>query len=50
MFATRHLHRWLADGRRAIDALVFPWECPICGGASAGSPFCDACRGELLGA
>jgi len=43
----RHL---LAAGRRAIDALVFPWECALCGAPGEASPFCEGCRAELLGA
>ncbi len=46
--AVRHLHRWMAEGRRAIEDLVFPWECTICDGAASDSPFCPACRQELL--
>ncbi|WP_422924169.1 ComF family protein [Singulisphaera sp. PoT] len=41
------LGRWLVEGCRAIDALVFPWECALCGGDAADSPFCDVCKGEL---
>ncbi len=42
-------HLW-ATGRRAIDALVFPWECALCGAPGEASPFCEGCRAELLGA
>jgi ComF family protein len=31
-----------------MEALVFPWQCPICDGEAQGSPFCDGCRRELL--
>ncbi len=36
----------------ALGALVFPWECPICGAEGEGSaaPFCVDCRAELLDA
>jgi ComF family protein len=42
-------HLWAA-GRRALDALVFPWECALCGAPGEASPFCEACRDELLDA
>ena len=34
----------------AVDALVFPWQCPICGAGAVGAPFCVSCHGELLAA
>jgi ComF family protein len=33
---------------RAVGALVFPWECQVCGGEAGDSPFCAGCRAELL--
>ncbi len=33
---------------RALDALVFPWSCPVCGAEGSGSPFCPACRQGIL--
>jgi ComF family protein len=42
-------HLW-ANGRRALDALVFPWECALCGAPGEASPFCEGCRDELLDA
>ncbi len=44
------LRRWLVKSCQAIDALVFPWECPLCGGSASASPFCESCRAELMGA
>jgi ComF family protein len=40
----------LASCGRAIDALVFPWECPVCGTMVGATPFCEPCRAELLDA
>jgi ComF family protein len=34
--------------REALDALVFPWSCPICGAEGLDGPFCDSCRHKLL--
>jgi ComF family protein len=46
--SSRHeIQRWLATGRQAIDALVFPWECALCGEPGEASPFCEGCRDEL---
>ena len=50
---TRGLSRvrgWWSAGLGAVGALVFPWECPVCGddGGEAGAPFCPGCRAELL--
>lgn len=33
-----------------MEALVFPWVCPICEGPGADSPFCESCRSDLVGA
>lgn len=48
VFSTRGLDRWVAQGRRALEDLVFPWECSICGGAASDAPFCPVCRQELV--
>jgi len=32
----------------AVDALVFPWQCPICGAGVVGGPLCVDCRRALL--
>jgi ComF family protein len=47
----RLLRRVCASATEALGALVFPWECPVCGGevAGAGGPFCPGCRADLLG-
>ena len=42
--------RWLNACLGAFEALVFPWECRICGLEGARSPFCADCRAEILGA
>jgi ComF family protein len=64
MISFRHLHagkpsaraltawRVVAGGlssvRDALDALVFPWSCPVCGVEASGKPFCGSCRQRLL--
>jgi ComF family protein len=40
--------RWLIALREALDALVFPWSCAICGKEGSDSPFCRSCRQGLL--
>ena len=50
VFKSRWLQRWWASWDRAIDELVFPWECLICCAEADESPFCEGCRQELLGA
>ena len=50
MFESRTLKHWLAECGRAIEALVFPWQCSICDAPAEGAPFCPDCRAELLGA
>jgi ComF family protein len=39
---------WLIALREALDALVFPWACPVCGEEGSGGPFCRSCRQGLL--
>jgi ComF family protein len=34
--------------REALNALVFPWSCPVCGEETSGTPFCGSCRQGLL--
>ena len=35
----------------SLDALVYPWSCPLCGtGREGGSPFCAECRGSIRAA
>ncbi len=35
----------------SLDALVYPWSCPLCGtGREGGSPFCPRCRGLIRAA
>jgi ComF family protein len=41
------LRRVVSSFCEAVDALVFPWQCPICGAGAVGSPFCEPCRREL---
>jgi hydroxymethylbilane synthase len=42
------LRRMVASFFEAVDALVFPWRCPICDEGAVGTPFCVSCRRELL--
>jgi ComF family protein len=47
----RHLlAQGLATCGRAVNDLVFPWACVVCGfeGAELRGPFCTSCRSELL--
>lgn len=48
MFESRTVQRWLAACGQAIEALIYPWQCPICDGLAEGSPFCPDCRIKLL--
>jgi ComF family protein len=45
---TRLLRRLVSSFFEAVDALLFPWQCPICGTGALGTPFCSECRGTLL--
>jgi ComF family protein len=46
--ARRLITGWLFALKEALDALIFPWSCPICGEEGSGSPFCRSCRQRLL--
>lgn len=50
VFEGGRVRHWLAECGRAVAALVFPWECAVCGAPGSRSPFCDTCRGTLLNA
>jgi ComF family protein len=39
---------WSSGLSEALDALVFPWSCAICGVEGVSGPFCRPCREELL--
>ena len=39
---------WKNDLVRALDALIFPWSCALCGMEGLTEPFCKTCRQELL--
>ncbi|MHB1561637.1 MAG: double zinc ribbon domain-containing protein [Isosphaeraceae bacterium] len=39
---------WLGALGRAVDALVFPWSCAVCGAEGSGGAFCPSCRAGLL--
>jgi ComF family protein len=39
---------WLDAMGRAVDALVFPWSCAVCGLEGQGGAFCPSCRKDLL--
>ncbi|MFI5454604.1 MAG: ComF family protein [Isosphaerales bacterium] len=48
-FAARGLLAgWISGFGQALDALVFPWSCPLCGMEGLSEPFCRSCRRELL--
>jgi ComF family protein len=40
--------RWFGALGRAVDALVFPWACAVCGAEGTGDAFCPSCREALL--
>jgi ComF family protein len=46
--ARRRVAGWLGALSRAVDALVFPWSCAVCGAEGSGGAFCRSCRGALL--
>lgn len=39
---------WLIALSSALDELVFPWSCAICGMEGLGGPFCYSCRRRVL--
>jgi ComF family protein len=39
---------WLRALGRAVDALVFPWSCAVCGVERSDGAFCPSCRIALL--
>jgi ComF family protein len=42
------IKRSLRSLGHALDALVFPWSCSLCGVEGLNEPFCQTCREELL--
>jgi ComF family protein len=44
------LRRMVSSFVEAVDALFFPWQCPVCGAGTVGTPFCGDCRSALLAA
>ena len=48
MFVAGRIRHWLTACGRAVEDLVFPWECTECGEPGARAPFCGACRHKLL--
>jgi ComF family protein len=46
--ARRTVAGWLSGLTEALDALVFPWSCTVCGMEGITGPFCGACRERLL--
>jgi ComF family protein len=38
---------WLGALVDAVDALVFPWSCAVCGAEGSGGAFCVSCRAAL---
>jgi ComF family protein len=39
---------WLGALGRAVDALVFPWSCAVCGAEGSNGAFCALCRAGML--
>jgi ComF family protein len=39
---------WLGALGQAVDALVFPWSCAVCGAEDQSGAFCPSCRTDLL--
>lgn len=50
MTVTRRVRHWLIACGRAVEDLVFPWECAACGAPGERAPFCAPCRRALLAA
>ncbi|MEO6808015.1 MAG: ComF family protein [Isosphaeraceae bacterium] len=48
MFRTELIRRWSSACLEAVDTLLFPLPCLICGEDGLAAPFCDPCRAELL--
>jgi ComF family protein len=44
----RRVRHWLIECGRAVEDLVFPWECAACGAPGDRAPFCGPCRQHLL--
>jgi ComF family protein len=42
------LARWIHGLGHALDGLVFPWSCLLCGMEGSSAPFCRSCRRDLL--
>jgi ComF family protein len=39
---------WLGAVGQAVDALVFPWSCAVCGVEGQSGAFCPVCREDLM--
>lgn len=48
MVPSQAIRRWLGWAGEAVGALVYPWDCVICGGDADDTPFCNVCRAQLL--
>jgi ComF family protein len=46
--APARVQHWVTACLGAVDALVYPWACQICGADLQATPFCESCRAELL--
>jgi ComF family protein len=46
--ASKAAGHWLGALGRAVDALVFPWSCAVCGTEASDGAFCHSCRADLL--
>lgn len=42
------MQHWVSTCLCAVDALVYPWACQVCGADFQAKPFCAACRDELI--
>jgi ComF family protein len=50
LIETQRLRRVVSSFFEAAEALIFPWDCTICGARAAGGPVCADCRDEVVGA
>lgn len=46
--SSQTIRRWLGLAGEAVGALVYPWDCILCGGDAEDTPFCNVCRAQLV--